>query len=100
MDGNGPAETSVRGRVEGRALAADGRFTVPFASDVTVTVSCAGPWCGSVAGTGERIVFLRREGTGWELRVEPCGGWLFEADRAREAAIAACMTGGACVPSR
>ncbi|MGR3540123.1 MAG: hypothetical protein ACU0BS_01655 [Hasllibacter sp.] len=96
--GTGAVARSVGGRIEGRALGADGRFAAPFASEVTVTSACAGPWCGSAAD-GEWVMFLLAGDGGYELIAEPCGRWAFEPAPEALRRIGECMTGGDCAPA-
>ncbi|WP_146132803.1 hypothetical protein [Hasllibacter halocynthiae] len=93
-----PGARSAPGRVRGEALAADGRFASAFDAPVTVTATCAGPWCGGAA-EGRQVLFLEvAEEGGYLLLAEPCGGRAFDAAPEVVGTISACMAGAGCRP--
>lgn len=76
VDKDPPAMTHVPATLLGTSLTQDG-FSLPFEQDVTLEVSCLGPWCGS-AQTGEDVLaFLRKDEEAYAIAVEPCGGGMF-----------------------
>ena len=93
---SGAGDATAAGRIDGRALGADGRFTAPFDAPVAVTATCIGPWCGAVGPVQDAVMFLERTAEGYALRVGPCGGETFEATPEVLDTIAACRTGGPC----
>jgi hypothetical protein len=81
----------------GTALTPDG-FTQVLEGPMTVQISCAGPWCGSMLGNAEQIFFARVQDGNYTIDSGPCGGAAFAADPGTEALLTSCMRGDACVP--
>lgn len=73
-----PALTNIPGQFEGVSLASEG-FERPFSDDITVSVTCMGPWCGTARSGADILAFLRLDGAGYTLEVTPCPGTFFEA---------------------
>ncbi|SEP58094.1 hypothetical protein SAMN05428995_101162 [Loktanella sp. DSM 29012] len=87
------------GRIEGVGLSQTG-FDVPFAEDVRVAVSCAGPWCGGIPTEDDVLVFLNAEGDVPTIEIGACGGWIFAApDAALQDRLTACLNDGMCAPA-
>lgn len=90
--------TATLGQFTGRGLTMDG-FTADFAGDVVLDVTCAGPWCGSLPGTGEVLVFARVDGDTPTIDLPACGGWVFDQpDQALLDRLTACLNGADCSP--
>jgi hypothetical protein len=81
----------------GAALTSDG-FTQTLEGPMTVQITCAGPWCGSMLGDAEQIFFARLQDGAYTIDSGPCGGAAFAADPRTEALLTSCMRGDACVP--
>ncbi len=77
LGGQPPESEELPARFEGLALSEDG-FTTEVETDVTVAITCAGPWCGGIAPDTPMIAFLRVEDNGLILEATPCGGWAFD----------------------
>lgn len=92
-----PALTEVPGRIEGMGLGPGG-FQHPFAADVTLDVTCAGPWCGSLTGRDELLAFLRQDADGsLHLELGPCGPFGIRNPHASVLdTVAACFAAGGC----
>lgn len=71
-----PAMTRLPALLIGHSLTQKG-FVLPFEQDVTLEVSCIGPWCGSARNGEDVLAFLRKDADGYALAVDPCGGALF-----------------------
>lgn len=94
-----PPETLFAGRLSGRSLTRAG-FTAPFESTIAINVQCFGPWCSSLAAGADYLAFLKREGGGYLLETNPCGGFAFGApSREMLDAVVSCFQGGRCEPS-
>lgn len=74
--GTEPKSSRVRGTIAGKSLSKAG-FQAPFERDIRVDLICLGPWCGSVENGSDVLAFLKREGGGYVLSVEPCYGDVF-----------------------
>lgn len=87
----------LRARFQGQGLFATG-FAPVQDRDVTMTLSCAGPWCASAPSDGEVLAFVRRTSTGYVLDVGPCYFNIFSSPSDRDIArVEACMRGEACM---
>lgn len=101
MDGSGaePRPDPIPARFKGFGLTLDG-FTTPMDMSMTVQPVCFGPWCGGMASGLETLAFLRREGTGYVVEADPCGGWVFpEPSRAVRQQMVDCLRGESCEPA-
>lgn len=88
----------IPARITGAGLMRDG-FTLPFATDLTLRTTCAGPWCAT-AEPGEALTFLEKTDDGYVLTVSPCGGHLFQSPTTEDLSrVSSCFAGGACDPS-
>lgn len=96
-EGEAPDPFTVR--FSGKGLSASG-FVDIKPRDITVAISCAGPWCGAFAPETNALAYVERTADGDFLRVGPCPQWVFEnPGRADIAKVEACMRGDACEPS-
>jgi hypothetical protein len=93
-----PPITEIRGRIEGKALSRNG-FTVPFDTDLIITVRCTGPWCPSVTPGKEHLVFLKKSGSRYALDFGPCSsmGWIEPTGQMLKR-VEACLAGADCTP--
>ena len=90
-----PKLTEVPAHLTGRSLSVAG-FRTPFERDITLEISCLGPWCGSVANGTEVLAFLRHGKAGYVLEVEPCGGYVFDNLPEQRRRVRDCLRGDAC----
>ncbi|EPX79767.1 hypothetical protein [Salipiger mucosus] len=82
----------IAARMEGMALSGEG-FTIPFDREITLRLTCAGPWCGSVR-PGAHLAFLKHEPPGYTMIVGACPGRVWpDPTPAMEAQLTACMQG-------
>lgn len=96
-DGEAPDPFTVHFR--GKGLSANGFIDVA-PREITVAISCAGPWCGSFAPETNALAFVERTADGDFLPVGPCPQWIFEnPSRADIAKVEACMRGDTCEPA-
>ena len=95
-----PPMTRIPARLRGTALGTKA-FDIRYDQEVTLDVSCLGPWCGRVAPDTELIAFVERTDAGDRVQISPCAGWIFVNDiPARRRQILACHTGGTCIGAR
>ncbi|MCX7558484.1 hypothetical protein OS190_02820 [Sulfitobacter sp. F26204] len=73
-----PRMTHVAARLSGTFLNKKG-FVLPFDKEVTLEVSCVGPWCGQIQNDTDVLAFLRKDTQGYALAIGPCGGAAFSA---------------------
>ena len=80
------------GHITGAFLTRNG-FTGRFNRDITLRVSCVGPWCGTIT-PGRHLAFLKQEGDRYVMLVEACPSKIYEnPDPATLDAIERCMSG-------
>jgi hypothetical protein len=60
----------IPGWLDGHSMTRDG-FTKRFKRDITLRVSCLGPWCGG-AEKGDHLAFLKQEERQWVMQISPC----------------------------
>lgn len=90
-----PPRTKINARLKGYSLA-EGGFNEPFRANLTLIVTCAGPWCPNPQ-PGLALAFLQRTEAGYELVQGPCGGFLFSnPDFQMIRAVEICFAGGDC----
>jgi hypothetical protein len=99
MDNNAQP-VSVPAQFEGSYLGADGFVAAPTL-DVTMTFTCAGPWCGSMNGGSEQVLaFVQQTSAGYSLEVGPCQDKVFsEPDSMAVQQVEGCMRGETCEES-
>ncbi|NNE79029.1 MAG: hypothetical protein HKN18_02045 [Silicimonas sp.] len=91
---NGVAESPIR--LVGMGLGLDG-FTVPFDRDVTLSLTCLGPWCADIPVTGKEVfVTLRHDGDRFVIDQSACNGNAIEATQESEARLITCHRTGTC----
>lgn len=91
-----PERTLIAAHLRGASLRASG-FDLPFEHDLTLEVTCLGPWCGGARNGETVLAFVRKDADGYILNVSPCGGSIFERPRAETLRAAQqCLNGGAC----
>ena len=88
-------DMTLPARVEGRALV-QGGFVAPVDLPVTVTLTCAGPWCGGLP-EGEALLFLVEGPEGLTLTEGPCPFNVLGVEPDTEARVLACLAGD-CTP--
>lgn len=94
------APTTIPARLNGQPITPNG-FGKPFQRPVTLEISCAGSWCGSVPAGTEMLMFLRQTAAGYTLDVGPCPGSAFVQPSEETLATARrCLSGGPCQPRR
>jgi hypothetical protein len=82
----------------GHTLTRDG-FTQALEGPMTVQITCAGPWCGSMYPATELIFFARLQDGAYTIDAGPCGGAAFEADPRTTEMLTSCLRAEACVPA-
>lgn len=91
-------ETLFGATLTGFSLTGSG-FDARFVRQIRVNVQCYGPWCGSLTPGREHLTFLKREGGGYLLEINPCGGFAFaNPSRALLGKIHECLLGADCEP--
>ncbi len=89
---------TIPARLEGTSLSRAG-FTTPFARDISLEVSCFGPWCGGAQSGVEYLVFLEKRGRDYVMVADPCGSWAFPEPSAEQVEqVEACIGGLECAP--
>ncbi|MFK7753226.1 MAG: hypothetical protein AB8B51_11830 [Sedimentitalea sp.] len=95
-----PRNTRIPARFAGKALARGG-FTQPFAQNITLEVDCYGPWCASAQSGQTYLAFLAQSDNGYQLSVNPCGGFAFAKPVPKVLRqMRTCFNGGLCPPTR
>lgn len=86
----------IPARFTGKGLSAAG-FVTDYISDVTLQVTCAGPWCGSATSGTEVVIFVPATDPPVMVEASPCGAYIFEnPTQATLDALTTCMQGGPC----
>jgi len=68
-----------------------------FVREITVEVSCLGPWCGGTDRLArEQFFAIQVTDDDLVLRLGPCGGDVVNWDRDGERRMLSCHRGGAC----
>ncbi|MFP7569244.1 hypothetical protein [Marivita sp. S2033] len=87
--------TDIDGRLSGHSLTRDG-FTHHFDRDITLRVTCLGPWCGGVS-EGLHLTFLKQDGASLVMEVGPCPGWTYpNPSQETVERVISCLRGGTC----
>lgn len=73
-----PALTRVPATLTGHALSRSG-YSVPMTRQVTVDVSCAGPWCPGIPSANTSLVFVQTSKAGLSVTIGPCHSHVFES---------------------
>ncbi|KNG93830.1 hypothetical protein [Pseudaestuariivita atlantica] len=91
--------TEITAAFAGHSLTRKG-FTEPLDRDLTLRVTCLGPWCGGAQSGGQMLAFARiRDDGGFEVDIGPCGGNAFPNPTAKmERRLRRCLRGGLCQP--
>ena len=91
-----PPQTDIPARLSGRSLGPEG-FERPFDRAITLRILCFGPWCGGAATKTDYLTFLKRDGQGYVMTIDPCG-WGSYPDPSPDVLerVHRCFTGGAC----
>ncbi|MFC6635922.1 hypothetical protein GV827_05260 [Sulfitobacter sp. JBTF-M27] len=76
LDRKPPRLTILPGRLRGSSLTKAG-FVLPFDQELSLEVSCIGPWCGSARNGEDALAFVRKDADGYALAISPCGGAVF-----------------------
>lgn len=72
-------------------------FGRDFEREITLEVSCLGPWCGGTDGLDrEQFMAIQITDSDLVLRLGPCGGDVVNWDRDGERRMLACHRGGTC----
>jgi len=90
-----PELTRVDAFFSGQQLGRNG-FLRPLQQEVTLHVSCYGPWCAGALSDRDYVAFAElREGQ-LVIETNPCGGFLFPASTDIEEDLLRCMRGEVC----
>lgn len=93
---NDTSEQTVPARFEGVALSRSD-FNISYSRPVTLTLACAGPWCGWVEPDTDAIAFVEQRGTELVLLEGPCPGQIFyEPTREQADRLLLCHRQGIC----
>jgi len=88
----------IAAQFEGKSLSRAG-FVNDYASNVTLQIGCADPWCGSARSGVDAVYFVAATDTSVTMQAGPCGGMIFEEPTAATLnMLTTCMQGGACTP--
>lgn len=91
-----PQTVTVNARFRGQGLGPTG-FEDIDPRQVSLTFTCAGPWCGSLSPRAQTLAFARKTENQYEVIISPCGNWAFpNPTRAMIRQTEACMRDGAC----
>lgn len=91
---------TIPARLEGVSLSRAG-FTTPFARDITLEVTCFGPWCGGAKSGVLYLAFLEKRGRDYVMSADPCGSWAFaEPTGAQLEKVERCIGGVECARPR
>ena len=91
------APLTLPARLTGAGLTEEG-FTAEFAEEITLNLTCAGPFCGFLPGAEPVLVYARVDEGAPVVDLAPCGEWVFPApDADLTETLAACMRGEACL---
>ena len=83
-------------RLTGNGLTEEG-FTAPFDEEIRLSLTCAGPFCGTLPGTEPVLVYAHVDEGAPVVDLAPCGEWVFPApDAALSETLAACLRGETC----
>lgn len=76
-------------------------FDRPIKTDVAISTTCAGAWCGSVAMDAMLMTFLETTPYGYRMTIGPCSGSEFYTPTKDEKRrMLRCLRGGVCNPDR
>lgn len=82
----------------GKGLTQDG-FVNDYYGNVTLQITCAGPWCGSASSGMEAVFFVPASDPPVTIEAGPCGGLVFQQiTPATVDMLTSCMAGGTCTP--
>ncbi len=99
LDNNAPPQTDIDARLTGTSLGTDG-FARPFDRAITLQALCYGPWCAGATDGARYLAFLKREGDGYVMPVNPCGSMVYQnATAEMRDALTTCFRGGTCTPA-
>lgn len=90
-----PETTDIPAWLNGHSLTPDG-FIHRFERDVVLRITCLASWCGATE-KGEHLAFAKKEGTGFVIRLGPCGGMAYrDPTSEQEDTVTSCMRGKKC----
>lgn len=90
---------NVKARFTGKLLTGAG-FNEEVTAPVTISFSCAGPWCGRIEPGSEQLSFVQQDGNLLTLQVDPCYGLTFPDPSAEQVKlIEDCAAGLSCEPA-
>ena len=91
-----PPQTDLRAQMVGHSLGSDG-FVRPFQANVTLRVTCAGPWCAQPISGARYLAFIKHEGGKRIVQATPCGAWSYiNPPRIFLDRLHTCFVGGPC----
>lgn len=90
-------QTATTTAVVSGTLLTSHAFGRDFNREITLEVSCLGPWCGGTDGLErEQFLAIQVREDDLVLRLGPCGGDVVNWDRDGERRMLSCHRGGAC----
>lgn len=93
-----PVEASIQTEFKGKLLTGKG-FTDDVEAPVTLTLSCAGPWCARLSPKTDYLAFVLQKDNKLTFNVDPCYAFAFSnPDDKYIKAIEQCAAGGDCTP--
>lgn len=96
LDRDARAPGPIPAQFRGLGLTREG-FTSSYVSPATLTIGCAGPWCGSASSGGDALYFVRADSQPVTMVADACGGLIFDdPSQAVLDMLTSCMQGGTC----
>jgi hypothetical protein len=93
-----PIEVKIPTQFKGKLLTGKG-FTDDIDVAVTLTLSCAGPWCARVSPKTDYLAYVLQTDDELIFNVDPCYSFAFSnPDEKYIKAIEECAAGGDCTP--
>lgn len=87
---------TLPGRFTGVQLGPNGQ-SAQMTQDITVSLSCLGPWCGDISTAPNTVSFVDVTDNAYTITSNACGGVQFSADEPGVLdALQSCLSGGAC----
>ncbi len=94
---NSGGSVEVTAQLQGAALGATG-FTIPANVQVTLGLTCFGPWCPRATTDRDVIVFAEKVDGGLRVSLDACAGDLHSLTPESEHEVLTCHQGGTCIP--
>ena len=90
------SQTNEAYMFQGRALA-QGGWSAPYVTELSVQTICAGQWCGAVRTDVDGVFFVKQTSQGLLFEAGPCNAWAYYGPRLTDIDTAEqCMSSGLC----